>query len=227
MSLRRLRFPLRTFLLWCTAIGCLSGLFASHLFSVIRVYADVRWLEQHGVHVWSDFKDRYGLFPPDRKTVSQAVFEWSVASPCEISAALAESSYVNGIVKRLATLPAIRSLNLAAVEISSEDLEELRELSDLEELSLSATKLDDSALDTLQTFSHLRKLDLSETEITDASLKQIASMQSLRSIALDHTQVTRRGLRALSHARPDLIVTPKSSHSRAKVHRKHSGRVHS
>jgi hypothetical protein len=200
----------------------LSGTIGSYLIAVIRVHDCVYWLEQHGVDVGSDFKDRYGLFPPDRKGTGEAVFEWTLASPRDISAALVGPESLQGVVERITSQPAIRSLNLAATKISPDQLLQLSELTDLEELSLSATAIDDSSFDNLQALSHLRTLDLSETAITDASLRQIADMQSLRSVSLVKTHVTQRGLWALQRARPDLIVSPKSLPPRHRAHRRSS-----
>jgi hypothetical protein len=173
-----------------------------------RVYRDVAWLEREGVQVVSNFHDRYGLFPWQRKQRWQALFEWTFATPDDVVVTYSTREKVHPIVERLATLTTIRRLNLAGSEIGSADLDLLSQLPDLEHLLVGGTMIDDGAMRSANAFSNLKVLDLSETRISDASLSQIAQMESLEWVNLYKTRVSDQGLRQLRRERPKLTIIP-------------------
>ncbi len=207
---RRLHFRLRTFLVLCVTLGATAGVVASQVIDVVHAYRHVKRLEQQGVVVTSNFNDRYGLYPWERRGTWRAILEWTVARPDEVNTGFARPSQVHEIVEQLTELPTVRRINLSAKDVSNDDLKHFTTLSSLEDLILSGTAIDDSALDSLTALPHLRTLDLSDTSISDAALAQIAKIGSLESVNLAKTNVSNRGLVDLRRTRPDLKVYPRN-----------------
>lgn len=200
------RIGLRTFLLLCSFVGIGTGAVSSWVATVAQVYQNVRWLDQHGVQVHSDFKDLVGLFPPDRKGNYWDLMEWSVSSPIDICAGITGSMELHEGLERVGHLHTIRFLNLGDTPVSTGDLSVLSNLPYLEEINLAKTAVDDSIFRVLRPLSHLRTLDLSQTAISDAAVGEIARMESLETITLRKTKVSPEGVLVLRRARPDLVV---------------------
>ncbi len=122
----------------------------------------------------------------DRQTEGQQpeAYRQAVPDGQEFDAALA---YVAG-------MKALKSLSLAATDITDAGLLQLQRLDELEVLDLEATKITDVGLAVLQYMKNLRIIDLEGTGITDAGLANLAHLDSLEVLDLEYTLVTDAGL---------------------------------
>lgn len=208
------QWSLRAFLLMCIATGAAVAMIANYVMTVGHTLTSVQTLERLGVDVQSDFHERYGLNPPQRKGKWSSLLEWSLATPVHASVFSARAIDTATIVELIASLPTLERLNLMATELTLGHLEQLAKLPRLEELSLVATSVNDSGIGILAKLPRLRWLDLSETNVSDAGLRQIDGLTSLESVILNKTRVSRHGLLTLHRSRTDLTVRPRPSHRR-------------
>jgi Leucine-rich repeat (LRR) protein len=100
---------------------------------------------------------------------------------------------VSDLIK-LASMPALRDLDLGNTQVLDKDLELLKGLPELRTLSLRGTKVSGPGLEHLV---GLTSLDLSETPIIDRGLANLVRLTQLRKLSLAGTKVTGPGLARL------------------------------
>lgn len=102
----------------------------------------------------------------------------------------------NGAIERLATLPQLQRLSLAATDIA--DGVALDRLQNLVSLDLGATDLTDTGLKPLGALKRLRSLVLRDSRFTDAGLAHLLPLEDLRELDLIRTRISDQGMTLVS-----------------------------
>jgi hypothetical protein len=89
------------------------------------------------------------------------------------------------------------AFHLASEEITDEDLQPLRHLSDVVHLNLRGTQITDDGLQYIAHLDQLARLHLERTAIGDQGLRHLAKLTSLTYLNLYGTKVTDAGLKHL------------------------------
>jgi hypothetical protein len=102
------------------------------------------------------------------------------------------------LVRNLAQLDELASLNLSTAYLDDDDLAVVAGLRSLELLDLSNTPLRATGLKHLKRLSRLQQLDLSGTDIDDEALRYLTELSELRFLCLDQTNVTNDGMQFIA-----------------------------
>jgi hypothetical protein len=202
------QFNLRKFLFGCVALGVLGGTAYCYTRDVVQTCLSVPRIERNGGVVYSDFHDRYGLLPPDRRHVWGAVVEWGMSTPDAIYFGLKQHKHPQRLLAEMTMLPRVRSIVLATPDITNHEIERLAEIRGLEEVRLSGTSIDDQALFHLTKLPQMKRLDISYTAVSDDALFHVMAMSALEELRVHDTNVTTTGLAFLRQNCPRLRIQP-------------------
>ncbi len=90
-------------------------------------------------------------------------------------------------IAKLPGLPKLTALDLRAVDIGDPGMKALASLKALRELNLSDGRFTDQGLANLSKLSHLERLETERVKITDAGIESLSGITSLRALNLDYT----------------------------------------
>jgi hypothetical protein len=97
----------------------------------------------------------------------------------------------------LTPLTELKSLSLAASDVTDAGMVRIKELTKLQELDLSYTSISDAGLAHLNSLTNLQILELGYTNVTDAGLVQLKRFNRLNSLNLQNTRISDAGLESL------------------------------
>lgn len=95
------------------------------------------------------------------------------------------------------SLPNVRYLGLAGLELSSTDFQQMSALQTLDELDISRTTIDSGAYESLSEFRQLRVLRANDVDVSDNMLAYCQGLLNLEEVHLRGTFITGEGLRYL------------------------------
>jgi hypothetical protein len=102
----------------------------------------------------------------------------------------------------------IFAANLRGTKCSDKDLDVIATLGALRYLELDNTAISDSGVRTIGTIHSLTKLTLDSTNVTDEGLRHLSSLRQLQYLSVKGTRVTSAGIRRLQTDLPNLeLVT--------------------
>ncbi len=114
------------------------------------------------------------------------------------SLALAQTHVTDSALEVVATLPALRELDLFFCEhFTDAGASQLRRAPGLETLNVRGTKISDSGVKFLTELKLLRKLDIGITEIGDPSIELMESLPRLESLAIGGNRIGEVGIASL------------------------------
>ncbi len=107
---------------------------------------------------------------------------------------------------RLGSLPSLAGRDESRPARTGECVTRIARLRHLEDLDVAQTQWSDQDVARLAQLPRLRHLDLSGTRITDAVVPLLVGMPALESVSVEQTALSAAAIRALSQARPDLLI---------------------
>lgn len=107
----------------------------------------------------------------------------------------------------LAPLRGLRSLTLARTRVTDADLDGLAQFPDLSFLDLTGTTVTDSGMESLKQFRKLKAVHLNVTDLSDVGLAALADVPQLQVIEAQLTAVTNAGAADLLKKRPKSQLT--------------------
>lgn len=114
---------------------------------------------------------------------------------------------VKPALAQLSKVETLTDLNLAARELTDDDLAHIASLKNLTRLHLENNKITDAGLKHIKGMVNLDYLNLYGTQVSDKGLADLSGMKHLRKVYLWQTQVTDGGLAALKKALPNVEIT--------------------
>lgn len=184
--------PTRSCPLAIAALALVLGLVAQDA----RDIAD--WVQLQGGTVTSD--ESGGILGIDlsRSWISDIDLERIEGLQRLESLALAETHVTDSALGVLATLPALRELDLFFCEhITDAGASQIRFARGLERLNIRGTKISDSGVKFLIELEHLRTLDIGITEIGDPSIELMEDLPGLESLAIGGNRIGEEGIASL------------------------------
>lgn len=119
-----------------------------------------------------------------------------------VSLKLAQTHVSDGALEIVASLPALRELDLFFCEhITDAGASLLRGASRLERLNVRGTKISDSGVKFLTELQNLEVLDVGITEISDASVGLLEALPNLRMLAIGGNKIGEPGIASLRSLR--------------------------
>jgi hypothetical protein len=97
-------------------------------------------------------------------------------------------------------------VTLKGPQITDAVLKDLADLKDLRSLNLLQTQVTAEGMKELKRFKQLRRINFCGTRVTDAGLRELKECCRLEAVYLYGSRVTDAGLDDLSQARPDLRI---------------------
>lgn len=100
----------------------------------------------------------------------------------------------------------VNEVYLSYPQVTDDDLEHLKELSEVKQLSLHGAAVTDAGLEHLREMFELRRLYLVDTQVSDAGLEYLHELTRLENLCLINTNVSPAGVRRLSQALPNCEI---------------------
>jgi hypothetical protein len=101
----------------------------------------------------------------------------------------------------------VEGINLGRRQITDDELEYFRGLTQVQGLALDRSSITDIGLAHLETLPELKELFLSRTQVTDAGLVHLKKLTKLQVVYLDGTRVTDAGVAELQKALPNCSIS--------------------
>lgn len=119
-----------------------------------------------------------------------------------VSLKLAQTHVSDSVLEVVASLPALRELDLFFCEhITDAGASLLRQASRLERLNLRGTKISDSGVKFLTELKTLEALDIGITEVSDASVGLLEALPNLKTLAIGGNKIGEAGIASLRSLR--------------------------
>lgn len=114
---------------------------------------------------------------------------------------------VQEILSHLDVLRSCEEVCFRGTDVTDADLKRLARVPKLRKVDLAATPITDSGVNELAAIGELAAINLEHTRVTDAAEPVLAAMPKLRELNLEGTMVSDAAVQRLTTARPDLTVT--------------------
>lgn len=160
--------------------------------------AIAEWVRLHGGSVTSDESGEILAIDLSRSWISDIDLEKLRGLERLESLALAQTHVTDSALAAVASLPALRELNLFFCEhVTDAGASQLRRARHLEKLNVRGTKISDSGVKFLAELKELRTLDIGITEIGDPSIELMEAMPHLESLAIGGNRIGEPGIASL------------------------------
>ncbi len=197
IRLRRLRFSLRTLLLFTAGCAVLLSVWAALNRDETEEERAARELQEAGILVsWNrdDPPRVYSVDFFDVREVDGSAFAAVRSFSSLQRLGLGRTDVTDSHLQLLRGMRGLRWLDLSGTEVSDRGVAHVECLQDLRFLDVSRTSMTDMALEHFAKLPMLQGLMLSETQVSDAGLAHLTPLDDLIGLDLSHAAITDDGL---------------------------------
>ncbi len=203
LARRRFAFAAAPLLASAAGLSCL----VPHVREIWRRADETKQWRQVGVEVGFDDAGRLTLARIARETPSDDLLRAIAGLPELESVDLSDQPIDRRQLALLAPLSGLRSLTLARTRVTDADLDGLVQFPELSFLDLTGAAVTDAGMDRLKQLTKLRAVHLNLTDLSDAGLAVLADMPQLHVIEAELTAVTKAGAAEFLKKRPQSELT--------------------